>query len=149
MAMVVSQLVDIASQPRVTLRWEIVRMDALQGGKDRSVKQVVTQENMERTVRKLVGRVLRGHVTAALVSVSVGVRMATQAPSVKQSVMLAGTERTAAGRVDIVCQGTAILCQGRVWEDAPQAGRERSVRRHVMTFPMERTAPLSVGPVEA
>lgn len=39
---------------------------------------------MERTVRKLVGRVLRGHVTAALVSVSVGVRMATQAPSVKQ-----------------------------------------------------------------
>lgn len=46
-----------------------------------------------------------------------------------QSVMLAGTERTAAGRVDIVCQGTAILCQGRVWEDAPQAGRERSVRR--------------------
>lgn len=40
MAMAVSQLVDIASQPRVTLRWEIVRMDALQGGKDRSVKQV-------------------------------------------------------------------------------------------------------------
>lgn len=39
---------------------------------------------MERTVRKLVGRVLRGHVTAALVSVSVGVKMATQAPSVKQ-----------------------------------------------------------------
>lgn len=39
---------------------------------------------MEKTVRKLVGRVLRGHVTAALVSVSVGVRMATQAPSVKQ-----------------------------------------------------------------
>lgn len=149
MAMAVSQLVDIASQPRVTLRWEIVRMDALQGGKDRSVKQVVTQENMERTVRKLVGRVLRGHVTAALVSVSVGVRMATQAPSVKQSVMLAGTERTAVGRVDIVYQGTAILCRGRVWEDAPQAGRERSVRRHVMTFPMERTAPLSVGPVEA
>lgn len=149
MAMAVSQLVDIASQPRVTLRWEIVRMDALQGGKDRSVKQVVTQENMERTVRKLVGRVLRGHVTAALVSVSVGVRMATQAPSVKQSVMLAGTERTAAGHVDIVCQGNAILCRGRVWEDAPQAGRERSVRRHVMTFPMERTAPLSVGPVEA
>lgn len=40
MAMAVSQLVDIASQPRVTLRSEIVRMDALQGGKDRSVKQV-------------------------------------------------------------------------------------------------------------
>lgn len=40
MAMAVSQLVDIASQPRVTLRWEIVRMDALQGGKDLSVKQV-------------------------------------------------------------------------------------------------------------
>lgn len=40
MAMAVSQLVDIASKPRVTLRWEIVRMDALQGGKDRSVKQV-------------------------------------------------------------------------------------------------------------
>lgn len=40
MAMAVSQLVDTASQPRVTLRWEIVRMDALQGGKDRSVKQV-------------------------------------------------------------------------------------------------------------
>lgn len=39
---------------------------------------------MERTVRKLVGRVLGGHVTSALVSVSVGVRMATQAPSVKQ-----------------------------------------------------------------
>lgn len=40
MAMAVSQLVDIASQPRVTLRSEIVRMDALQGGKDPSVKQV-------------------------------------------------------------------------------------------------------------
>lgn len=39
---------------------------------------------MEKTVRKLVGRVLGGHVTSALVSVSVGVRMATQAPSVKQ-----------------------------------------------------------------
>lgn len=40
MAMAVSRLVDIASRPRVTLSSEIVRVDALQGGKDRSVKQV-------------------------------------------------------------------------------------------------------------
>lgn len=40
MAMAVSRLVDIASQPRVTLSSEIVRVDALQGGKDCSVKQV-------------------------------------------------------------------------------------------------------------
>lgn len=124
MAMAVSRLVDIASQPRVTLSSEIVRVDALQGGKDRSVKQVVTRENMERTVWKLAERVSGGHVMAPLVSVSVGVRTATQAPSVKQSVILASMELTAAGCVDIVCQGAAILCRGRVWEDAPRAGGE-------------------------
>lgn len=46
-----------------------------------------------------------------------------------QSVNPAGTELTAAGCVDIVCQGAAILCRGRVWEGVPRAGRERSVRR--------------------
>lgn len=40
MAMAVSQLVDIASWPRVNLSSEIVRVDALQDGKESSVKQV-------------------------------------------------------------------------------------------------------------
>lgn len=40
MAMAVSQLVDIASWPHVNLSSEIVRVDALQDGKESSVKQV-------------------------------------------------------------------------------------------------------------
>lgn len=44
-------------------------------------------------------------------------------------------ELTAARCVDIVYQGAAVLCRGRVWEDAFQAGREKSVRMVGVTTP--------------